>query len=101
MAIPEPAVELARHLKKTQDEVLKALLPSFFLACAAGQSDRFFERANFVWCLRFPEPEEEIRVNKGYLDDPDYKGYILKMQQKVSFYSLTLVLYITSFRWFS
>jgi len=70
-------------LKKTQDDVLKALLPSYFLARAAGQSDKFFERANLVWCLRFPEPEEEIRVNKDYMDS-EYGAYILKLWQKVS-----------------
>ncbi|EDR07549.1 uncharacterized protein LACBIDRAFT_327895 [Laccaria bicolor S238N-H82] len=37
---PEPADEIARHLKKTQDDVLKALLPSYFLARAAGQSNK-------------------------------------------------------------
>ncbi|EDR12898.1 uncharacterized protein LACBIDRAFT_323718 [Laccaria bicolor S238N-H82] len=38
--------------------------------------------ANLVWCLRFPEPEEEIRVNKDYMDT-DYGAYILKLRQKL------------------
>jgi len=37
-----------------------------------------------VWCLRFPEPEEEIRVNRDYLADTDYEVYVLKLRKKVS-----------------
>lgn len=79
---------MAQQLKRQQDLILKALGPSFRIAYREVQVNVFFERASHLWFLLFPEPEEEIRVQPGYLDDPDYQEHITIACRKVSLYLL-------------
>lgn len=85
---------MARQLKRRQDLILNALGPSFRVAYREVQVNAFFERASHLWFLLFPEPEEEIRVQPGYLDDPDYQEHINTARRKVSFYLCSHLLVI-------
>jgi hypothetical protein len=75
---------MAQQLKRRQDVILNALGPSFRIAYREVQVNAFFERASHLWFLLFPEPEEEIRVQPGYLGDPDYQEHITIARRKVS-----------------
>jgi len=75
---------MARQLKRCQDVILNALGPSFRIAYREVQVNVFFERASHLWFLLFPEPEEEIQVQLGYLGDPDYQEHITIARRKVS-----------------
>lgn len=62
---------------------MNALGPSFRIAYREQQVNAFFKRASHLWFLIFPEPEEGIRVQEGYLDDPDYEEHINSARRKV------------------
>ena len=66
------------------------LLPGV-LAYRERQLKTYFEKVYFLWFLIFPQTEEEIRVNKAFLDDPDYKKHIMVLWHKVGFFERLLV----------
>ena len=84
MQMPDPGPEIARQLKRQQDDVIKALGPPFHVAYREQQVNAFFKRASHLWFLIFPEPEEGIRVQPSFLDDPDYEEHIMSARRKVS-----------------
>ena len=73
-----------RVRKRHEDATTKLLLPSFRAAIREDQVKSFLDRAALIWFLRFPEPEEEVHVHEGFLDDAGYDDHIRRERFKVS-----------------
>lgn len=73
-----------RVRKRHEDATAKLLLPSFRAAIREDQVKSFLDRAALIWFLRFPEPEEEVHVHEGFLDDAGYDDHIRRERFKVS-----------------
>ena len=70
--------------KRHEDATAKLLLPNFRVAIREDQVKSFLDCAELIRFLRFPEPEEEVHVHEGFLDDASYDNHIRHERFKVS-----------------